>query len=134
MQSGGLVSSAYVDDVSTPVLSSQGPRTAEIILRALNLVGCQLNVVKSEALPLCKPQPLSPSLPKYRHPPAPLQASSAFWLPISCPSLPEWADTSEQPLKQVFYLLHLGHPLTAHFDIPAGLGSLLTNSSASSLI
>ena len=99
---------------------SEGPHTAEIVQRALNLIGCQLDVVKSEALPLCNPQPLSPSLPKYRHPPAPLQASSEFWLPISCPSLPEWADTSEQPLKQVSYLLHLGYPLPAHFDLRRG--------------
>ena len=120
MQSQGLVFSAYVDGVSTPVPPSQGPRTAEIVQRALNLIGCQLNVVKSEALPLCKPQPLSPSLAKYRHPLAPLQASSEFWLLISFPSLPEWADTSEQPLKQVSYLLHLGHPLPAHVGIRRG--------------
>ena len=120
MQSQGLVFSAYIDDVSTPVPPSQGPRTAEIVQRALNFIGCQLNVAKSEALPLCNPQPLSPSLPKYRHPPAPLQASSEFWLPISCPSLPEWADTSEQPLQQVSYLLHLGHPFPGHFDLRRG--------------
>ena len=120
MQSKGLVFRAYVDDVSTPLLPSEGPRTAEMVQRALNLIRCQLNVVKSEALPLCNPQPLSPSLPKYRHPPAPLQASTEFWLLISWPSLPEWADTSEQPLKQVSYLLHLGHPLPAHFDLRRG--------------
>ena len=119
MQSQGIFFSAYVEDASTPVPPSQGPRTAEIAQRALNLIECQLNVVKSEALPLCKPQPLSPYLPKYRHLPAPLQASSEFWLPISCPSLLELADTSEQPLKQVSYLLHLGHPL-AHIDICRG--------------
>ena len=33
MQSQGLVFSAYVDDVSTPVPPSQGPRTAEIVQR-----------------------------------------------------------------------------------------------------
>ena len=65
MQSQGLVFSAYVDDVSTPVPPSQGPRTAEIVQRSLNLIRCQLNVVKSEALPLCNSQPLSPSLLKY---------------------------------------------------------------------
>ena len=52
----------YVDDVSTPISHGKGSLTASVVQQGLNLIGCQLNVAKSECLPLVPPPPPSASL------------------------------------------------------------------------
>ena len=79
------------------------------------LIGCQLNVTKKEALPLSPSSPPPPTLPKYAHPPQPLHAGTDFWTPVP----PEWSDDSQHLLTKVSYLLHLGHPIRAHFNVQA---------------
>ena len=82
-----IILSAYVDDISTPVAYIDGSRTASVA--GVNLIGCQLNVIKGESLPVrshCRPPPV---LPKYSHPPAPLQVSTDFWTPETRSLWPE---------------------------------------------
>ena len=49
--------SAYVDDITTPAPRNQSSKTATIVQHALSLIGCQLNVLKSESLPMVTPPP-----------------------------------------------------------------------------
>ena len=60
LQSQGLTVSAYVDDVSTPITHGNRDLTASQVQQGLNLIGCQLNVAKSECLPLLCPPPMPP--------------------------------------------------------------------------
>ena len=78
LQSEGLTVSAYVDDVSTPITHGNGDLTASQVQRGLNLIGCQLSVAKSECLPLLRPPPMPPRLPKHAQPPDPVQAGPIF--------------------------------------------------------
>ena len=71
LASQGVVLSAFVDDVSTPIPPKTGPHTAALVRRGLNLIGCQLNVSKSECLPLISPQPPPPLPPQVLTPPPP---------------------------------------------------------------
>ena len=117
IHSHNILFSAYVDDISTPVAHTDGPRVASIVQTGLNLIGCQLNVIKSESLPVsphCTPPPM---LPKYSHPPSPLQVSADFWVPESCSTWPDWADSTEYPMAKVSHLMHLGHPIPKNFDV-----------------
>ena len=111
--------SAYVDDVSVPVPRGAGPRIAATVQQGLALIGCHLNVTKSEALPLSLSSPPPPTLPKYAQPPQPLQAGTDFWTPVPSIEPPEWSDDSQHLLTKVSYLLHLGHPIPAHFHVQA---------------
>ena len=120
LRSQGLTVSAYVDDVSTHIARGNGDLAASQVQRGLNLIGCQLNVAKSECLPLLRRPLMPPSLPKYAQPPDPVQAGSVFWTVEPCVSLPEWADTTEHPMLQVSHLMHLGHPLPAYMAQTAG--------------
>ena len=64
LQLHGIRLSAFVDDISSPIAPSHGLRTAALVQQGLALIGCQLNVTKSESLQLI-PFPLTPpSLPK----------------------------------------------------------------------
>ena len=120
LASQGVVLSAFVDDVSIPIPPKTGPHTATLVQRGLNLIGCQLNVSKSECLPTTSPQPPPPSLLKYSQPLHPIQAGPSFWSHMACESLPDWADTTVHPMSQVSHLMHLGHPLPACFHQKAG--------------
>ena len=75
------------------------------------------SVVKSECLPVSPHCPPPPVLPKYFHPPAPLQASEDFWTPETCSLWPEWADSTQYPMAQVSHLMHLGHPIPKQFAV-----------------
>ena len=70
--------SAFVDDTSSPVPPNRGTQVASLVQRVLSLIGCQLNVSKSESLALTRPAATPPILPNYSHPPSPMQASSGF--------------------------------------------------------
>ena len=120
LQSQGLTLSAFVDDVSTPISPGEGSYTASLVQQGLNLIGCQLNVAKSECLPLLPPPPPPPSLPKYAQPPHPVQAGPVYWSVEPCVPLPDWADTTEHPMLQVAHLMHVGHPLPAYMAQKAG--------------
>ena len=117
IHSHNIILSAYVDDISTPVAYNDGPRIASVVQAGLNLIGCQLNVIKSESLPVSPHCPPPPVLPKYSHPPAPLHASKDFWTPETCSLWPEWADSTQYPMAQVSHLMHLGHPIPKHFAV-----------------
>ena len=117
IHSHDIILSAYVDDISTPLAYKDGPRIASVVQAGLNLIGCQLNIIKSESLPINPHCPLPPILPKYSHPPAPLQASKDFWTPDTCSLWPEWADSTQYPMAQVSHLMHLGHPIPRQFAV-----------------
>ena len=117
IHSHNIILSAYVDDISTPVAYNDGPRIASVVQAGLNLIGCQLNVIKSESLPVNPHCPPPPILPKYSHLPAPLQASKDFWTPETCSLWPEWADSTQYPMAQVSHLMHLGHPIPKQFPV-----------------
>ena len=76
------------------------------------VIGCQINVIKSEVLPMVTSPPPVPTLPKYLHPVYAVQASTSIWS-TSEADAPHWADVSERPFRGVSYLMHLGHPLSA---------------------
>ena len=117
IHSHNILLSAYVDDISTPVAYNDGHRIAYVVQAGLNLIGCQLNVIKSEYLPVNPHRPPPPVLPKYSQPPAPLQASKDFWTPDTCSLWQEWADSTEYPMAQVSHLMHLDHPIPKHFAV-----------------
>ena len=117
IQSHNIIFSAYVDDISAPVAQHDGPRVASVVQAGLNLIGCQLNVIKSESLPVTPLCPPPPVLPKYTHPPEPLQVSNDFWTPEVCTRWPDWADSTEYPMAQVSHLMHLGHPIPKNFEV-----------------
>ena len=64
IHSHNIILSAYVDDISTPVAYNDGPKIASVVQAGLNLIGCQLNVIKSEFLPVHPHCPPPPVLPK----------------------------------------------------------------------
>ena len=120
LQIHGIRRSASVDDISSPIAPSHGLRPASLVQKGLSLIGCQLNVTKSESLALTLPPLTPPSLPKDSPPPSPLQAGHDFWCPVPNPSTPAWAVLSEHQLQQVSFLMHLGHPLPAGFNQQQG--------------
>ena len=64
-----IILSPYVDDIFTPVVYNDGSRIASVVWAGLNLIGCQLDVLKSESLPVSPHCPPPPVLPKYSQPP-----------------------------------------------------------------
>ena len=118
-KSQGLNLSAYVDDVSVPVPRGAGPRVAATVQQGLALIGCQLNVTMSEALPLSLSSLPQPTSPKYAQLPPPLQAGTDFWTPVLSIGPPEWSDHSQHLLPKVSYHLHPGHHIPAHFNLQA---------------
>ena len=107
-----LCFSAFVDDISFPPPPMCSQRNASLVQEALSLIGCQINVIKSEVLPMVTPPPPVPTLPKYLHPVYAVQASDSIWSTDDADA-PHWADISERPFRGVSYLMHLGHPLSA---------------------
>ena len=64
-----IILSPYVHDIFSPAVYNDGSRIASVVQPGLNLIGCQLNVLKSESLPVSPHCPPPPGLPKYSHPP-----------------------------------------------------------------
>ena len=120
LQLHGIRLVAFVDDISSPIAPSHGLCTASLVQQGLALIGCHLNVTKSESLGLT-PLPLTPpSLPEYSPPPSPTQAGDDFWSPSPSRSTQEWAVLTEHQVLKVPYLMHLGHPLPARFNQQQG--------------
>ena len=89
---------------------------ATTVQEALTLIGCQLNIIKSEALPVARPPPAPPALPKYIHPLSPVQATTGSpWISQPCDDLPPWADTQIYRFTAARHLMHLGHRIPAYF-------------------
>ena len=59
----GVTLSAYVDDISSPAQTRGGQTPASSVQHALSLIGCQVNAVKSESLPLSVRPPHPPPCP-----------------------------------------------------------------------
>ena len=49
-----------------------------------------------------------------------MQAGPIFWTVEPFVSLPEWAETTEHPMLQVYHLMHLRHPLPAYMAQTTG--------------
>ena len=97
----GITFSAYVDDICSPAPPRCSQQHSAIVQAALSLIACQLNVVKSEALPMKSPPPPAPVLPKYCHPPCALQASDAsLWTALPAPKAPDWSTQLRTPSLQ----------------------------------
>ena len=105
----------FVDDITVVVPGGQTQKTAETIQSAVRKIGCQLNVTKSDCLPVqecCSPS----SLTTYHHPEPALSIekgghSGCFEINTCEHTLP-WAKISTAIFKQVDHQMHLGHPST----------------------
>ena len=106
---------AFVDDITVVVPRGQTQRTAETVQSAVGKMGCQLNVTKSECLPVqecCSP----PSLPTYHHPEPALsiqkRGPGGCYEINTCQQTRPWGKISTSIFKQVDHQMHLGHPIT----------------------
>ena len=109
----GIPFSAYVDDICSPAPYGQSQHVAEVVQAALSLIACQVNVAKSESLHMQPLPPVLPTLPKYLHPPSPVQAASPSpWYTVSAPYPPEWSVQVLHTFARAPYLMHLGHPIS----------------------
>ena len=114
----GLPFSAYVDDISSPALRGRSQHGSTTVQEALALIGCQLDIIKSEALPVARPPPAPPALPKCHHPSSPVQASTGSpWISQPCADLPSWADTQVYRFTAAKHLMHLGHLIPAYLNL-----------------
>ena len=114
----GIPFFAYIDDISSPALRGRSQHVATTVQEALPLIGCQLNIIKSEALPVAHPPPSPPALPKYHHPSSPVQAATGSPLNSQpCDDLPPWADTQICRFTAAKPLMHLGHPIPAYLRL-----------------
>ena len=122
----GVVFSAYLDDISSPAPRTASQTHACLVQLALSLIGCQLNVTKSESLSISGSPPPLAVLPKYLRPPAALQVHpDTIWLPISA-DVPPWADEVPRPFTRTGCLMPLGHPLRARLHIPNAITVITT--------
>ena len=111
----GMPFSAYVDDISSPALRGRSQHVSTTVQEALALIGCQLNIIKNEALPVARLPPAPPALPKYHHPSSPVQPSTGSpWISQPCADLPPWADTQVYCFTEAKHLMYLGHPIPAY--------------------
>ena len=107
----GITFSAYVDDICSHAPCNRSQRHAGIIQETLSLIGCQLNVAKTESLCMSLLPPPLPLLPKYCHPSCPVQASStSLWAVEPAPHALAWGTYVLHPFTRAKYLMHLGHP------------------------
>ena len=118
---------AFVDNITVVVRRGQMQRWVKSVQSAVGKIGCQLNVTKSECLPVqecCSP----PSLPIYHHPAPALSIKkpgpSGCYEINTCQRRRPWAKISTSIFKQVDHQMHLGHFIirglkqaTAH-DVP----------------
>ena len=122
----GITFSAYVDDICSPAPPRCSQQHSAIVQAALSLIACQLNFVKSQALPMKSPPPPAPVLPKYCHPPCALQASDAsLWTALPAPEAPDWSTEVPHSFASVKHLMHLGHPLTAQLRVDTAVSLIL---------
>ena len=116
----GITFLAYVDNIATPAHVNCSQQVADAVQKALSMIGCQINVIKSEALPLVRPPPPPPSLPQYHMPPLPVQTCGPSpWQTLPSPMPAEWLNNWSHRCAGVSHLMHLGHPLPAFLDIKA---------------
>ena len=113
----GITFSANVDDICSLTPPKHSQHQAQLVQYALSLIACQLNVGKSESLPMLHSPTDLPVLPKYLHPLCVLQASTeSLTQSIKADSLPEWSSQVHHPLVRARYIMHLRHP-----EAPAAL-------------
>ena len=115
----GITLSAYVDDISSPVPKHGSHTLASLVQHALSLISCPVNVLKSESLPLSICPPPSPTLPKYYHPPHPVQADASMISAYSsAQEPPPWSEQATCAFTRTSCLMHLGHAIPARLHVP----------------
>ena len=106
-QQKGVTFSAYVDDIASPVPRQCSQSSASLLQHAVSLIPCQVNALKSESPQVGNKLPDLPTLPKYYHPPCPVQAESASilrCLPAEEPPL--WSDQVACSFSRPACLMH----------------------------
>ena len=122
----GITFSAYVDDICSPTPPKHSQHQAQLVQYALSLIACQLNVGKSESLPMLHSPTDLPLLPKYLHPPCALQASNeSLWQSVTAEFPPEWSSQVNHPFVRARYIMHLGHPLAPRLCVDRALSIVL---------
>ena len=120
LQTLGVSFSAYVDDIATPTPKGHSQSTARAVQHALSLIACQTNVIKSEMLPLSRSPPAPPALPKYIHPPTPVQAMPGdLWSSVPAGELPDWSSQVTHTFARSACFMHLVQPIPAYLSVPA---------------
>ena len=126
LEQKGVTFSAYVDDIASPVPRRCSQSRASLVQHALSLIACQVNALKSESLQVGNKLPDLPTLPKYYHPPCPVQAEGASILRcVPAEEPPPWSSQAACSFSRTACLMHLGHPLPAKFEIHAAVTVLL---------
>ena len=106
----GITFSAYVDDICSPAPPRCSQQHSAIVQAALSLIACQLNVVKSKALPMNSPPPSCAS-PAQVLPPA-MRSTGVRCLTVDCSASARGAR-----------LEHSGSALLRFSSAPHALGS-----------
>ena len=115
----GITLSAYVDDIWPPAPKHGSQTLPFLVGHALSLIGCQVTALKSESLPLAICPPSPPTVPKYYHPPHPVQANeSMIFKYITAPEPPPWSEKVTCTFTRTIFPMHLGHPIPAQLQVP----------------
>ena len=126
LEQKGVTFSAYVDDIASPVPRQCSQSRASLFQHALSLIACQVNALKSESLQVGNKLPDLPTLPKYYHPPCPVQAEGVSILRcVPAEEPPPWSGQVACSFSRTACLMRLGHPLPAKFEIHAAVTVLL---------
>ena len=114
----GFNLSACVDDISSPAPKHGSQTLASLVQHALSLISCQVNAIKSESLPLSICPLPSPTVPKYYHPPHPVQANGSTISAYTAALEPKpWSEQVTCTFTRTTCLVHLGHPIPARLHV-----------------
>ena len=126
LEQRGVTFSAYVDNIASPVPQQCSQSRASLVQSALSLIACRVNALKRESLQVGNKLLALPSLPKYFHPPRPVQAKGASILRcMTAEEAPPWSDQVACSFSRTGCLMHLGHPLPAKCEIHTAVTVLL---------
>ena len=122
LSQNGVTLSPYVDDISSPAPTRGSQTLASLVQHVLSLIGCQVNAVKSESLPLSFRPPPPPTLAKYYHPLHPMQADGSTISEFTAaPEPPPWSGQVTCTFARTTCLMHLGHPIPARLHVPTAV-------------
>ena len=84
-----------------------------------------MNALKGESPPLSFCPTSAPALPKYYHPPNPVQADgSMISAYTTAPEPPPWSEQVTCTFTRTSCLMHLGHPIPARLHLPIAVNVL----------